>query len=217
MLMSSDLLSAALVALADAERALLGGGAQRRVFHRQGATLWDPADDRIATARLADRAVRANGRAKEDEMVLAVHSSIARVGKLASLDRLKVRSYLVVDGEVRSLKVWSGAAAVKTGARERDVRAGRAGRVDHQQAGTHAGCRCRDREQRAGLRRRGHHPPTAENLDALRELRGIGAVDAPGRQPFVAVEDADGGPHPDERLRGESLELHPIRRTQPVD
>lgn len=121
--MSSDLLSAALSALADAERALLGGGADRHVFHRQGATLWDPADDRIATARLADRAVRANGRTKEDELVIALRSSIVRVGKLAAVDRLKVRSYLVVDGEVRSLKVWSGAAAVKTGGRERDIRA----------------------------------------------------------------------------------------------
>jgi hypothetical protein len=126
----SDLLTAALDALAVAEGALLDGPRSPRSFRRDGATIWDPSDDRIDPADFADRAVRrtlegAAGVAASDgdlALDLPLASSVVRLGKLASVDRLKVRSYLVLDGHLRSLKVWSGEVAVATGRRERDVR-----------------------------------------------------------------------------------------------
>jgi hypothetical protein len=118
----TDLVDAALQALQDAERAAVPGTADPRRYLQDGATLWDPDDDRIETAQLADRALRADRRRPEAEHRFALRSAIVRLGKLPSPDKIKVRSYLHVEGQLRSLKVWSGSAAARTGARERDVR-----------------------------------------------------------------------------------------------
>lgn len=133
--MASDLLTAALDALATAEATLLGHEGTRRGFRRHGTTLWDPADPATDPTAFADRAVRdalTADRADHGDggdLELDLVSSVVRLGKLASADRLKVRSYLVVDGQLRSLKVWSGEVAVATGRREVDVR-GRIAGID---------------------------------------------------------------------------------------
>jgi hypothetical protein len=129
----SELLTATLAALATAESALLGRAGAPRRFRRDGATLWDPADP-ADPAAFADRAIRdalttddPGADAADEDLELDLASSIVRLGKLSSPDRLKVRSYLVVDGELRSLKVWAGEVAVATGRREVDVRSRIAG------------------------------------------------------------------------------------------
>jgi hypothetical protein len=160
----TDLVDAALQALQDAERVVVPGTTDRRRYLRDGATLWDPADDRIDATQLADRALRAERRSSEPdrrrsradrhrseadrrssradrrssvadrrsseadrrsseaERRFALRSAIVRLGELPSPDKLEVRSYLHVDGELCSLKVWSGSTASRTGARERDIR-----------------------------------------------------------------------------------------------
>lgn len=114
---------AALGALADAEGLIDLKPAALRRFRRTGETLWDPNEDKIEIQRLADRAINSGFPAHEEELELSLRSAIVRLGKLASPDQIKVRSYLVRDGQVLSLKVWSGAAALVRGKRERDIRA----------------------------------------------------------------------------------------------
>jgi hypothetical protein len=95
-------------------------------FLRAERTLWQRDLRGFDPSRLADRAARLRDEA-EGSVDLAVRSAIVRLGKFSRGAAVKVRSYVVVDGQLATLKVWQGFDAAVTGARERRVRAQIAG------------------------------------------------------------------------------------------
>lgn len=98
----------------------------RTPFLRSGRTLWRRDLHGFVPERLADRGARLGDEA-EETLDLDVRSAIVRFGKFSRGQAVKVRSYVMVDGRLATLKVWQGFDAAVTGARERKVRAQLAG------------------------------------------------------------------------------------------
>jgi hypothetical protein len=93
-----------------------------RPFLRAGRTVWHRDLRGFDPTRLADRAARLRDE-PEAELDLTMRSAIVRLGKFSRGQAVKVRSYVLLDGQLATLKLWQGFDAAVTGARERKVRA----------------------------------------------------------------------------------------------
>jgi hypothetical protein len=119
-------LRAGVHALVTAETAAIPELAPGGPLLRAGRTLWHGEVRGFDPNRLADRAARLRDE-PEEELDLALRNAIVLPGKFSRGKGVKVRSYVVVDGQLATLKVWQGFDAAVTGARERKVRARIAG------------------------------------------------------------------------------------------
>ncbi|SDU77144.1 phosphotransferase [Jiangella alkaliphila] len=208
-----------------------------RYLHAQRA-LWRTDTGQLDTDRLADVLARARPGDAEGEVELELLSAVVRLGKFSRGQTIKVRSYLALDDQPVSLKVWRGFdERTSPGRRERLVRAQIAGIDGYRSPRVLADGRIDDIDYLAETVIYGRHPSgPAERLNAAADvgtalcdgyratMTGLRRLSATTHPAFRDRIDAALGPEPNRdwtpetlaRLRDRVLRLIDQDRRLPV-